>query len=59
MPQNGQTHFKNLPANTARFLKCVWPLCIKGLKMFLESYLGLFLNISTGTLYENSYYTTQ
>ena len=24
MSQNGQTHFKNLAANTARFLKCVW-----------------------------------
>ena len=23
MPQNGQTHFKNLAAFTARFLKCV------------------------------------
>ena len=23
--QNGQTHFKNLKANAARFLKCVWP----------------------------------
>ena len=21
----GQTHFKNLAANAARFLKCVWP----------------------------------
>ena len=33
--QNGQTHFKNLAAFAARFLKCVWPfctLCIKGLK---------------------------
>ena len=25
MSQNGQTHFKNLAANGARFLKCVWP----------------------------------
>ena len=25
MSQNGQTHFKNLAANAARFLKCVWP----------------------------------
>ena len=24
MSQNGQTHFKNLAANAARFLKCVW-----------------------------------
>ena len=23
--QNGQTHFKNLAAFSARFLKCVWP----------------------------------
>ena len=23
MPQNGQTHFKNLAANAARVLKCV------------------------------------
>ena len=23
--QNGQTHFKNLAANAARFLKYVWP----------------------------------
>ena len=25
MSQNGQTHFKNIAANPARFLKCVWP----------------------------------
>ena len=25
MPQNGQTHFKNLAANAARFVKSVWP----------------------------------
>ena len=25
MSQNGQTHFKNLTAFAARFLKCVWP----------------------------------
>ena len=25
MPQNGQTHFKNLAASAARFLNCVWP----------------------------------
>ena len=25
MSQNGQTHFKNLAAFAARFLKCVWP----------------------------------
>ena len=25
MSQNGQTHFKNLSAFAARFLKCVWP----------------------------------
>ena len=25
MSQNGQTHFKNLPAFAARFLKYVWP----------------------------------
>ena len=25
MSQNGQTHFKTLAANAARFLKCVWP----------------------------------
>ena len=25
MSQNGQTHFKNLAAFVARFLKCVWP----------------------------------
>ena len=25
MPQNGQTHFKNLAANAAKFLKCAWP----------------------------------
>ena len=25
MSQNGQTHFKNLAANAARFLKCAWP----------------------------------
>ena len=25
MSQNGQTHFKNLAANAARFLKIVWP----------------------------------
>ena len=25
MPQNGQTHFKNPAAFTARFLKCVRP----------------------------------
>ena len=24
MSQNDQTHFKNLAANAARFLKCVW-----------------------------------
>ena len=36
MSQNGQTHFKNLAALAARFLKCVWhfgALCIKGLKL--------------------------
>ena len=34
MSQNGQTHFKNLAANAARFLKCltILTLCIKGLK---------------------------
>ena len=26
MSQNGQTHFKNLAAFAARFLKCAWPL---------------------------------
>ena len=34
MSQNGQTHFKNLAANAARFLTCVChfgTLCIKGL----------------------------
>ena len=25
MSSNGETHFKNLAANAARFLKCVWP----------------------------------
>ena len=25
MSKNEQTHFKNLAASTARFLKCVWP----------------------------------
>ena len=25
MTQNGQEQFKNLVANAARFLKCVWP----------------------------------
>ena len=25
MPQNGQTQSKNLAANAASFLKCVWP----------------------------------
>ena len=25
MFQNGQTHFKNLAAHAARFLKCAWP----------------------------------
>ena len=25
MSQNGQTHFKNLAADAARFLKRVWP----------------------------------
>ena len=25
MSQNGKTHFKNLAANAARFLKCVLP----------------------------------
>ena len=25
MSQNRQTQFKNLAANAARFLKCVWP----------------------------------
>ena len=24
MSQNGQTHIKNIAANAARFLKCVW-----------------------------------
>ena len=24
MPQNGQTHFKNIAAFAARFLKCAW-----------------------------------
>ena len=35
MAQNGQTHFKNLAAFAARFLKCVnhfGTLCIKGLR---------------------------
>ena len=27
MSQNGQTRFKNLAANAARFLECVWPIC--------------------------------
>ena len=26
MPQNGQTHFRYLPAFVARFLKCAWPI---------------------------------
>ena len=37
MAQNGQTHYKNLAAFAARFLKYVWPfwaLCIKGLNHF-------------------------
>ena len=37
MWQNGQTHFKNLAAFAARFLKCAdhfGTLCIKGLKYF-------------------------
>ena len=37
MSQNGQTHFKNLAAFTAKFLKCAQPFgtsCIKGLKLF-------------------------
>ena len=25
MSQDGQTHFKNLAAKAARFLKCIWP----------------------------------
>ena len=35
MSQNGQTHFKNIASDAARFLKCVWhfgKLCIKGLR---------------------------
>ena len=44
MSQNRQTHFKNLAANAARFLKCVWPfgtLCIKGLTQKSGDCLGL------------------
>ena len=35
MPQNGQTHFKNLAANTARFLKSdhFGTFCIKGFRI--------------------------
>ena len=25
MPENGQTHFKNVEANAEGFSKCVWP----------------------------------
>ena len=35
MSKNGQTHFKNLAANAARFLKCDWPfydIANKGLR---------------------------
>ena len=35
--QNGQTHFKNLEQNAAKFLKCVWSfwdIMIKGLSYF-------------------------
>ena len=28
MSQNSQTHFKNLAAFGARFLKCVWPFWV-------------------------------
>ena len=30
MPENGQKHFKNLEANAARSLKCVWHYALKG-----------------------------
>ena len=43
MSQNGQTNFKNLAANAARFLKFVSPfwdiMCFKGLKFMNEDLL--------------------
>ena len=53
--QNGQAHFKNVAANTARFLKCVqpfWKVYIKSIKAwkansFLEIYIGKEHNFPT------------
>ena len=54
MSQNGQTHFKNLAANAAIFLKCVWPFWdimhygLKFLKYFQKLAFFLFFDISLG-----------
>ena len=39
MSQNGQAHFKNLAANAARFLECVWPfwdIMYEGVNTFMH-----------------------
>ena len=70
MSKNGQTHFKNIGGNTARFLKCVWPfwdileyanitlLFLKGDpadKCLRKKYLRkLFITKSTQTWNQNS-----
>ena len=42
MSQNGQAHFKNLAANAARFLKCVWQFCKATDKMPFDAALCTF-----------------
>ena len=48
MSQNGQTHFKNLAANAARFLKCTdhfGTLCIKGLRKLRKIDISYVFNL--------------
>ena len=57
MSQNGQTHFKDLAANAARFLKCVWPfmtLRSKGLSN-INQFQGSIENFGTQ---RNTYFGT-
>ena len=43
MPQIGQIYFKNLAANAARFLKCVWPFWDMHYRSKTENLLSTFI----------------
>ena len=51
MSKNGQTHFKNLAAFAARFLKCVWPFWGISHKRVKNTSVGCFCYLSAANYF--------